>query len=143
MTAKDTIDEKAESNDVGDMRIGEAAQATGLTVKAIRHYEAVDLLPRVERAGAYRDFSAADIRHLKTIAHCRSLGFSVDEIREILALVVEARPDCPNPEEMALVIEAKLTAIRAEVAALERRAQQLEKAKQYVDSRRSDGSNRA
>ena len=54
------------------MQIGEAARATGLTVKAIRHYEAIGLL-HVERSGVYRDFSADEIERLRIIARCRSL----------------------------------------------------------------------
>src|SRR5437868_2450801 len=54
-----------------NMRIGEAASETGVTVKAIRHYEAVGLLGVLERDGSYRDFSADDLERLRLIAHCR------------------------------------------------------------------------
>ncbi len=122
------------------MRIGAAARLAGLTVKAIRHYEAIGLLPRVRRSGEYRCFSAADIQRLKTIAHCRSLGFSLDEIRAVLDLVAQAAPACPAPEDMAAVVEAKLGAVRDEIAALQRRATQLEAVKRYLDARRGEES---
>ena len=49
------------------MRIGEAARSTGLTVKAIRHYDAVGLLGTLDRDGTYRDFSKEDIERLKSM----------------------------------------------------------------------------
>jgi MerR family transcriptional regulator, copper efflux regulator len=52
-----------------NMRIGEAASETGVTVKAIRHYEAVGLLGILERDGSYRDFSADDFERHRLIAH--------------------------------------------------------------------------
>lgn len=118
------------------MRIGEAARASGLTVKAIRHYEAVGLLPDVRRVGSYRDYSAGDLERLSLIGHCRSLGFGLDEIGEILGLVSDAAPACPPVDAMAQIIDGKLRGVRAEIAALERRADRLEAAARHVAARR-------
>ena len=78
-----------------DMKIGAAARASGLTIKAIRHYESVCLLRNVPRSGAYRDFSDRDVDTLRLAAHCRGLGFSVAETKDVLALVTASEPDCP------------------------------------------------
>jgi MerR family transcriptional regulator, copper efflux regulator len=67
--------------------IGHAAKASGVSVKMIRHYEAIGLLPKVARTFAnYRVYSASDIHMLRFIRRGRDLGFSMEEIRELLGL---------------------------------------------------------
>lgn len=117
------------------MRIGEAARSTGLTVKAIRHYESVGLLRPMVRCGAYRDVSAADLRTLQTIAHCRSLGFNVEEVRGILELVRKAHPACPDPREMSAMVEARIAETRGAIAELAGRLDSLTQVFAYVRSR--------
>ena len=69
------------------MNIGLAAGQTGVSAKMIRHYEAIGLLrPAARRANAYRDYGDRDVRDLKFIRRARILGFSIDEIRSLLAL---------------------------------------------------------
>jgi DNA-binding transcriptional MerR regulator len=94
-----------------NVRIGEAASETGVTVKAIPHYEAVGLLGVLERDGAYREFSADDLERLRLIAHCRDLGFGLPEIRRVLQIVADAQPSCPDPEAMIDVVDGRLRAI--------------------------------
>ena len=53
------------------MKISQAAIASGVTVKAIRHYEAKGLLDKVQRRGKYREFSSSDVERLRLIARCR------------------------------------------------------------------------
>jgi DNA-binding transcriptional MerR regulator len=68
------------------MRIGELAEATGLTVRTLRHYEAVGLLEPVERSDSgYRRYDAEDAERLYTIVALRRLGLSLAEIRASLA----------------------------------------------------------
>ncbi len=118
------------------MRIGEAARATGLTVKAIRFYEASGLLPDVARVGSYRDFTSDDVGRLELVAHCRSLGFSVADIRSVIALVTDAAPACPDARAMSQLVEAKLRDVNAEIASLQQRAERLEQVARYVNARR-------
>ena len=69
------------------MNIGEAANATGVSVKMIRHYEEVGLLaaPRRTESG-YRQYTASEVHTLRFVRHARDLGFSIAAIGELVGL---------------------------------------------------------
>jgi MerR family transcriptional regulator, copper efflux regulator len=121
-----------------EMKIGAAARASGLTIKAIRHYESACLLRNVRRSGAYRDFSDRDVDTLRLVAHCRGLGFSVAETKDVLALVTASKPDCPPPDQMNAIVGNRLRTVRAEIRELQRKARELEKVRAYVQKRSAD-----
>jgi DNA-binding transcriptional MerR regulator len=67
------------------MRIGEVAEATGMTVRALHHYDEIGLLVPSERSGAgYRLYSDADVGRLYRIRALRSMGFTLAEIGDEL-----------------------------------------------------------
>jgi len=69
------------------LNIGEAASASGVSAKMIRHYEGVGLLPEAHRTEAgYRQYGDADVRTLRFIRHSRDLGFSLQEIATLVSL---------------------------------------------------------
>lgn len=69
------------------MQIGEAARRTGVSAKMIRHYEQIGLIPSADRRESnYRDYGHHDIHRLGFIRRARDLGFSIDEIRDLLRL---------------------------------------------------------
>ena len=71
----------------GLMDIGAAAKASGVSVKMVRHYEAIELLRNVARTGAnYRVYSNNDIHVLRFIRRARDLGFSMEDIKQLLSL---------------------------------------------------------
>jgi Cu(I)-responsive transcriptional regulator len=69
------------------MQIGEAARLTGVSAKMIRHYESIGLIPSADRRQSnYRDYGHHDVHRLGFIRRARDLGFSIDEIRDLLRL---------------------------------------------------------
>ncbi|HLJ71479.1 MAG TPA: Cu(I)-responsive transcriptional regulator [Roseiarcus sp.] len=69
------------------MNIGQAATASGVSAKMIRHYEAIGLLrPAARKENSYRDYGGHDVHELRFIGRARKLGFSIDEIAALLAL---------------------------------------------------------
>ena len=79
--------ERADALERGLMDIGRASKASGVSVKMIRHYEAIGLLPKVARTFAnYRVYREADVHTLRFIRRARALGFSMNDIQELLGL---------------------------------------------------------
>jgi len=79
--------EHADALNQGLLDIGRAAKASGVSVKMIRHYEAIGLLKNVARTDAnYRVYSDKEVHTLRFVKRARALGFSMQDIRELLAL---------------------------------------------------------
>ena len=69
------------------MSIGEAAAASGVTAKMIRHYEEMQLIPAASRTlSGYRTYSDKDVHNLRFIRRARDLGFSIKQISGLLDL---------------------------------------------------------
>lgn len=69
------------------MNIGEAAAAAGVTPKMIRHYESLGLMPQAQRTDAgYRLYGPRELAMLRFIRQARSLGFSMQQIEDLLSL---------------------------------------------------------
>jgi DNA-binding transcriptional MerR regulator len=67
------------------LRIGELASAANVTTDAVRYYERLKILPRRGRTRAgYRLYSEEDVERLRFIKEARSLGLSLDEVKELL-----------------------------------------------------------
>ena len=69
------------------MQIGELAKRSAVTVQTVRFYERLRLLPEPQRKDSgYRVYSEPDLKRLRFVRQAKSLGFSLDEIREILRM---------------------------------------------------------
>ena len=69
------------------MNIGRAAAASGVSAKMIRHYEVVGLMPAPKRTeSGYRQYNGTEVHTLRFIRQARDLGFSIQEIGELLSL---------------------------------------------------------
>jgi DNA-binding transcriptional MerR regulator len=96
--------------------IGKLAALTGATRKAIRHYEAVGLLPAPGRRGSYRVYTGRDVFMVHVIKHAQSYGFSLSDLRDLVAAIGK-RGNFPLKQALAMV-ERKRAALRREAAAL-------------------------
>ncbi len=77
----------AEALGRGLLDIGRAAKASGVSVKMVRHYEAIGLLGKVARTHAnYRLYTDKDVHTLRFIKRARTLGFAMQDVRQLLAL---------------------------------------------------------
>ncbi|ABP54110.1 MerR family transcriptional regulator [Salinispora tropica] len=70
------------------MRIGEAAERVGLSIRTIRHYEDAGLIvPSARSEGGFRLYTDADVERLAVVKRMKPLGFSLDEMRALLAVL--------------------------------------------------------
>lgn len=77
------------------MRIGELAGRTDFSTKTIRYYEQIGLLSQPERSGSgYRLYTDEDRRRLEFIAKAKHLGFSLEDIRDVLVLHQQQQRPC-------------------------------------------------
>lgn len=85
------------------MQIGEASKATGVSAKMIRHYESIGLIPAADRRDSnYRDYGAGDVHRLGFIRRARDLGFSIEQIRDLLRLWADTRRSSKDVKAMTL-----------------------------------------
>lgn len=84
------------------LMIGDVAAATGTKVNTVRFYEEIGLMPRAVRTeSGRRTYGKPDILRLAFIRHGRAMGFSIDEIRSLLALSGEPDRDCADAAAIA------------------------------------------
>lgn len=108
----------AETGRTGRYNIGQAAAATGVSAKMIRHYEAIGLIPQPQRTFAnYRVYTANDLHTLRFVRRARSLGFSIDQIEALLGLWRGRKPSS-QVRKMALQHVDELEARLREMAAM-------------------------
>lgn len=84
------------------MNIGEVAERAGVTAPTIRYYESIGLLKKAARSGGgYRRYSEATVAELEFIKKARALGFSLEEIGEIVQLTRSGKRPCARVMDLA------------------------------------------
>jgi len=99
-------------------QIGALSRQTGVNIETIRYYEREGLLSKPQRtAGGYRAYRPPDAQRLGFIRRTRDLGFSLDEVRRLLALADQKSRSCRSVHALAT---EHLADIRAKIADLRR-----------------------
>jgi len=107
----------------GTAPIGVLAEKTGVNVETIRYYERIGLLsPPARSSGRHRMYSEEHFGRLTFIRRSRELGFSLDDIRTLLALVDEGDFDCAIVKDIAV---RHLANVRGKIASVKRLEQAL------------------
>ncbi len=108
------------------VRIGEAAQASGISERMIRHYEKIALIPSAARRDSgYRDYDQRDVHTLTFIARARDLGFPIEDIRQLLALWHDRSRSSADVKALALARAADLKRKERELHEMRRSLEQL------------------
>lgn len=85
------------------MNIGQAAKQCRLSAKTIRYYEDIDLVvPRRQASNEYRDYSDADVEKLVFLQRARSVGFGLEECRELLNLYQNSQRQSSHVKELVI-----------------------------------------
>jgi MerR family transcriptional regulator, copper efflux regulator len=114
------------------MQIGQVAERTGLSLRTIRWYEEEELVvPTARTDGGFRLYSAEDVARLEVIKRMKPLGFSLEEMRELLTLMSDL--DASTGDRTALLDRLRMfhEAAQARVTALK---EQLAVAEGFADS---------
>jgi MerR family mercuric resistance operon transcriptional regulator len=117
------------------MSIGEVANRSDVNVQTVRYYERRGLLPAPPRSpSGYRQYSPDNVARIRFIKRAQALGFSLDDISELLALRVDPSTNCEEVQQHA---EVKLRDIDERIEALRRMRQSLESLAEACRDRRA------
>ncbi|RUL87942.1 MerR family transcriptional regulator [Tautonia sociabilis] len=111
---------------MGYLRTGELARRAGVNVETLHFYERKGLLPEPpRRASGYREYPAESVRLIRFIKRAQELGFSLNEIHELLALRVRPGVTCAQVRERAERKSAEVRRKIADLKAIERALRKL------------------
>lgn len=105
------------------MNIGRASELSGLPAKTIRYYEDIGLISADRAANGYRDYSQADIHRLSFLHRARTLGFSIEDCRQLLDLYRDRNRASHDVREIA----------RAHVTAIDDKLRELQQMRATLD----------
>jgi Hg(II)-responsive transcriptional regulator len=99
-----------------NLKSGELAKRAGVNIETLRFYERKGLLPKPpQRASGYREYPAESVRLIRFIKRAQELGFSLREVRDLLALRVEPGTTCADVRQRA---DEKLSEVQSKIADL-------------------------
>jgi len=95
------------------MNIGQLSEASGVSAKMIRHYEAIGLIPKPPRSDAgYRRYQQTDVQLLSFVRRARAVGFATPEIKSLVAMWLDRRRPA---REVKAVAERHLATVEARI----------------------------
>lgn len=98
------------------LTIGRLASAAGINLETVRYYERIGLMPPPARTtNGHRAYEQIHLRRLAFIRRARELGFSIEDIRALLALAEPSRASCAEVREIA---QMHLDEVKAKLADL-------------------------
>lgn len=107
------------------LTIGELAKGAGVGVETLRFYEREGIIEEPPRRDSgYRQYPADAVNRVRFIRHAKELGFSLREIKELMALRIAPGANCTRVRKQA---EAKIADIEAKIRSLQRMKQSLQK----------------
>ena len=98
------------------MNVGEAAERTGLPAKTLRYYEEIGLVTPGRSSNGYRSYAEEDVHRLAFVQRARSLGFSIEECRQLLSLYRDRARASADVKALAI---AHVEAIDAKILELQ------------------------
>lgn len=111
-------------------RIEEVAGQTGLTKRAIRYYEDIELIKPVRTESQYRLYSEEDIEKISRIKSYKdSLGFSLNEVKDVFDLELVIKSIFAGENQNKEVIGTSITAIENQIHLIEKKEETLQKVK--------------
>lgn len=111
--------------DMSSLTVSELARNAGVELSTIRYYERRGLVkPAMRRLSGYRQYDADAVRRVRFIRHAQDLGFSLDEVAELMALRMDVKGSCADVRSRA---ERKVQDISAKIISLNRMRSALEK----------------
>ena len=114
-------------------QIGKISRMTGVNIETIRYYERIDIMPEPDRTpGGTRQYNHEQLKRLFFIKRSRELGFSIEEIRALLAMVDSREYSCADIHQMTV---AHLSEVQSKIADLKK----LEKALKQMAAECSRG----
>jgi len=98
--------------------IGEVSKRTGVNIETVRYYERVELLPKPDRtAGGNRQYNEDQLKQLFFVKRSRELGFSIREIRALLAMALNTEFTCGEVHDLTT---EHLASVQEKIASLKR-----------------------
>lgn len=108
----------------GQLQIGEVAERTGLSLRTVRHYEEVGLLPAAGRSpGGFRLYTDAAVQRLLVVRQMKPLEFTLEQMRELLEAVDElaAGPGAERRRELAATLAGYQVEVERRIGTLQER----------------------
>lgn len=123
----------AEDTARAHLQIGQVAERTELSIKTIRHYDEVGLVtPSARSAGGFRLYTEDDVERLLAIRRMKPLGFTLEQMRELLAALDVLGDGASSAESRAAASSVVLDCHAEATASCEKLRRQLDYAEEFT-----------